>query len=158
MFTESKESYPIAQCTNFTGITEERPQHPGLEFKMSRYNGISLRRPRNTAQKQPKTRSTSIKEFHQYLRRAATDKATELRGVQEGIVGSILFQHKGSYLNTAEKGETSVWTRVTAEGNDKRQSTVQLTIIICQWKTSHHTIVDLQGHREKNTRQREEAA
>ncbi|XP_068696877.1 uncharacterized protein [Montipora foliosa] len=69
--------------------------HPGVEFKMSnhwfdrfksRYD-ISLRRPTNAAQKQSETLRTSIQQFHRYLRRTATVKATELEGVQEGIVG-----------------------------------------------------------------------
>ena len=93
---------------------------PGVEFKMSnhwfdrfksRYD-ISLRRPTNAAQKQSETLRTSIQQFHRYLRRTATVKATELEGVQEGIVGpwelrdianmdqtpAILLQHLGSYL------------------------------------------------------------
>ena len=69
--------------------------HPGVEFKMSnhwfhrfksRYD-ISLRRPTNAAHKQRETLRTSIQQFHRYLRRTATIKATELKGVQEGIVG-----------------------------------------------------------------------
>ena len=123
--------------------------HPGVEFKMSnhwfdrfklRYD-ISLRRPTNAAQKQSETLRTSIQQFHRYLRRTATVKATELEGVQEGIVGpwelcdianmdqtplQFCFNTKGATY--AERGEKSVWTRTTGEGHDKRQCTVQLTI------------------------------
>ena len=92
--------------------------HPGVEFKMSnhwfdrfksRYD-ISLRRPTNAAQEQSETLRTCIQQFHRYFRRTATVKATELKGVQEGIVGpwelrdvanmdqTPLRQHEGSYL------------------------------------------------------------
>ena len=96
--------------------------YPGVEFKMSnlwfdrfksRYD-ISLRRPTNAAQKQSETLRTSIKQLHRYLRRTATVKATELKGIQKGIVGPwelrdianmnqtrlqfCSVQHQGSYL------------------------------------------------------------
>ncbi|CAH3148134.1 unnamed protein product [Porites evermanni] len=48
----------------------------------------------------------------------ATVKATELKGVQEGIGATY-----------GEKGEKSIWTRTTGEGHDKRQCTVQLTYL-----------------------------
>lgn len=106
----------------------------------SRYD-ISVRRPTNAAQKQSETLRTSIQQFHRYLRRTATVKATELKGVQEGIVGpwelrdianmdqtplQFCFNTKGA--SYAEKGEKSVSTRTTSGGHDKGQCTVQLTI------------------------------
>ena len=90
---------------------------------------------------QSETLRTSIQQFHRYLRRTATVKATKLKGVQEGIVGpwelsdianmgqtplQFCFNTKGATY--AEKGEKSVWTRTTGEGHDKKQCTMQLTI------------------------------
>ena len=87
------------------------------------------------------TLRTSIQQFHRYLRRTATVKATELKCVQEGIVGpwelsdianmdqiplQFCFNFKGATY--AEKGEKSVWSRTTGEGHDKKQCTMQLTI------------------------------
>lgn len=118
--------------------------HPGVQFKMSNhwfdrfkscYN-ISSRRPTNAAQKQSETLRTSVQQFHRYLRRTATVKATDLKGVQEGIVGpwelrdianmdqtplQFCFNTKGATY--AEKGEKSIWPRTTGEGHDKRQCT-----------------------------------
>ena len=72
----------------------------------------------------------------------ATVKATELKGVQEGIVGPwelhdianmnqtpLQFCFKAKGATYGEKGEKSIWTRTTGEGHDKRQCTVQLTYL-----------------------------
>ena len=57
---------------------------------------------------QSETLRTSIQQFHRYLRRTATVKATELKGIQQGIVGPWELsdianmdqtpRHQGSYL------------------------------------------------------------
>lgn len=64
----------------------------------------------------------------------ATVKATELKGVQEGIVANMnqtplqfCFKTKGATYG--EKGEKSIWTRTTRKGHDKGQCTVQLTYL-----------------------------
>ena len=90
---------------------------------------------------QSETLRTSIQQFHRYLRRTATVKATELKGIQQGIVGPwelsdianmdqtpqrFWFNTKGATY--AEKGGKSVWTQTTGEGHDKSQCTVQPTM------------------------------
>lgn len=125
--------------------------HPGVEFKISnrwfdrfkapRYE-ISLRRPTNAAQKQPESLRSSIQQFHRYLRRAATIKAKELATVQTGVVGPweprdianmdqtpLQFCFNTKRARYAETGEKTIWTRTTGEGHNKRQCTVQLTLL-----------------------------
>ena len=123
--------------------------HLGMGFKMSNHwfdhfkscYDISLWCPTNAAQKQSETLHMSIQQFRRYLKRTAAVKATELKGVQEGIVGlwklhdianmnqtplQLFFNTKGATYT--EKGKKSVWTRTTGEGHDKRPCNVQLTI------------------------------
>ena len=87
----------------------------------SRYD-ISLQHPTNAAQKQSETLRTSIQQFHRYLRRMATVKATELKGAQEGNVGPWELYDIANVDQTplqnsthAEKAEKSLWPPTTGE-------------------------------------------
>ena len=75
---------------------------------------------------QSETLRTSIQQFHRYLRRTATVKASELKGVQEGIVGPWELS------DIANMDQTPLQfcfnTKGAGEGHDKKQCTMQLAI------------------------------
>ena len=122
--------------------------YPKAEFTMSnswfqnfkhRFH-ISLRRPTNTAQKEPESLRSLAQQFHRFIRRSA-ENTKVLFPDQNGLVGpweqkyianmdqtplEFCFNTKGATYNTT--GKKTLWCRTTASGHEKRQCTIQLTI------------------------------
>ena len=98
---------------------------------------ISLRRPTNTAQKQPSEKEASIQEFHRQIREAQMSGMGHGDGPQEerfqlhqiaNVDQTPLpfsFTQGPTYDTT---NSSTVWVRGGSSGLDKRQCTAQLTI------------------------------
>ena len=97
---------------------------------------ISLRRPTNTAQKQPTDKEEAIRKFHHEIRQAQqpsedSDGQVEDRFKHSQIANvdqtplPFAFNQGSTYETT---NSTSVWVSGGSSGLDKRQCTVQLTI------------------------------
>ena len=103
-----------------------------LSFK--KRHKISLRRPTNTAQKEPEDKRSAVMIFHRNIRQKASE------GEQVGPLGQWKLHQIANMDQTplsfsfcdgdtyADKGESSVWVRGGGSGLDKRQCTVQLTL------------------------------
>ena len=104
-----------------------------INFKR-RYR-ISLRRPTNTAQKQPDDKEEAIKEFHRKIRKiqlpgegdGPQEEKFELHQIANVDQTPLPFSFtQGPTYETTNA--STVWVRGGQSGLDKRQCTVQLTI------------------------------
>ena len=107
----------------------------GWFTRFKRQYKISLRRPTNTAQKQPSEKEVLIQEFHKEIRKVqlpeSGDGAQEERFLSHQIANvdqtplPFSFTQGPTYETT---NTSSVWVRGAASGLDKRQCTAQVTI------------------------------